>query len=289
MPAIGTPSPASTPQLMLENNYRQLQDWGQRQEQELQSLNLDDEMFNEKLEKLQTDFDKKRADIEANMNTVRQSQHWIDMGIIDSATGERLKWGAVVPKEALDMMFPEPETGPGFYRRPFTSEQMKEYEKSVEKYAEDARTYSGPGKNQPSFASLFTQYKTWQTAIGYHGGLSNAEQRQVDNKWDAWVREEYPRAKWDSTSRAVRALRAKGPITRGVDARFRGTPIGPTEVSNPLKDNVIANLPKQPEVQPEPEPQPEEAKPARIHAKNKKTGQIFFSDDGGRTWQKATK
>ena len=297
MPNLGTtsPSPASTPQLMLENNYRQLQDWGQRQEQELQSLGLDDEMYAEKLGKLQTDFDKQRADIETNMNTVRQTQNWMDLGIIDNATGEKLKWGAVVPQEALDMMFPEPETVPeaDTSRRPLTPAQLEDLSPEMKGFMKAAGKETRRGmfgwdwaaKDKRTHASLFQQYRTWQMAIGYHGKqFTNTEREQVDRKWDAWARQEYPESGWDPTSKGVRALRAKGPITRGFTERFRQTPTGPREAGNPLTDNIIANLPKKREAQPEPQP---ETGPARINIRNKKTGKRMFSDDGGRTWQNA--
>lgn len=295
MPNLGTPSPASTPMLMLENNYRQMQDWGRRRDQELRSLGLDDEMLGEKLQELQAEVDKRRADIETNMNTVRQTQNWIDLGIIDSATGDKLKWGAVVPEEALDMMFPEPE---GFYRRPFTQKQLKEdFQPRMKAFFKAAKIDVPWGRDKPpTHETLFQQYRTWQTSIGYHGALSNAEQGQVDREWDAWARNNYPESSWNPTAREVRALRAKGPITRGFGARFRGTPIGPTEPINPLQENVRANLPKPkrtflervgeigtPGMRPA-QPQPED-KPARINIRNKKTGKRMFSDDGGRTWQ----
>lgn len=290
MPNTGLPSPASTPQLMLENNYRQMQDWGRKRDQELRSLGLDDEMLGEKLQELQAEVDKRRADIETNINTVRQTQNWIDLGIIDNATGEKLKWGAVVPKEALDMMFPEPETGPGFYRRPFTpgtKGQMEEYRKTIKQFVGAAEIDVPWGQDKPpTYESLLKQYKAWQTSIGYHGALSNAEQRQVDREWDVWVKSTYPETAWYPQARQeIRALRAKGPITRGATARFlpSRTPLGPGEAGNPLKDNIVANLPKQPQAQSE---QPED-KPARINIKNKKTGKRMFSDDGGRTWQNA--
>lgn len=289
MPNLGTtsPSPASTPQLMLENNYRQLQEWGQRQEQELQSLGLDPEIFADRMQKLQADYDKRRAGIETNMNTVRQTQHWMDLGIIDSVTGEKLKWGAIVPEEALEMMFPEPETGPT--RVPFTlgeKGQIAKYKTSVKQFAKSAEEVDIPGKfwDRPTHATLFQSYRTWRTAIGYDA-MTFSQQRQVDNEWDTWVGQNMPASKWDPTSRGVRALRAKGPITRGFSARFRGTPVGPREAGDPLKDNIIANLPKQPAPESPTEAKPAEVKPARIHIRHKKTGKLQFSDDGGRTWQ----
>ena len=259
MPNTGLPSPASTPMLMLENNYRQLQEWGGRQEQELQSLDLDDEMFADRMQKLQTDYDKQRADIETNMNTVRQTQNWIDLGIIDETAGSKLKWRVVVPEEALDMMFPEPETVPeaDTSRRPLTPDQLGDLR--IKAFVKKAKV-AMPGRNRPTYESLLKQYKAWQTAIGYHGKqFTNTEREQVDREWDTWVKNTHPETAWYPQARKeIRALRAKGPITRGFTARFRQTPTGPREAGDPLKDNIIANLPKQ--RQPTPEAQPEPVK-----------------------------
>ncbi len=242
MPNTGLPSPASTPQLMLENNYRQTQDWLSKREQELQSMELSPEKFAEGIEKLQVDYDTRMDDIETNMNTVRQTQNWIDLGIIDSTMGEKLKWGAVVPQEALDMMFPEPDTGPT--RVPFSPTQMGKHGDVVKQFAKAAEEVDVPGFfDQPTHATMLKQYKTWRTAVGYDA-MTFSQQRQVDNEWDTWVGQERPQAKWNPTAREVRALRAKGPITRGFSARFRQTPTGPTEAGDPLKDNITANLQK---------------------------------------------
>jgi hypothetical protein len=207
----------------------------------------------------------------------------MDLGIIDEATGNKLKWGAVVPKEALDMMFPEPEKGPGFYRRPFTPTAMKDFQLRIKEFVKAADVVR-PGifNDRPTHQSLLKKYRAWQTSIGYHGALSNAEQNQVDREWDAWIASKEPKSGWNPTTREVRALRAKGPITRGATARFRDTPIGPREALSPLASSVKTNLPKRRE--PEAQPQPED-KPTRINIRNKKTGKRMFSDDGGRTWQ----
>ena len=264
MPNTGLPSPASTPQLMLENNYRQTQDWLSKREQELQTQMIptqgpvperhrgatdtkqpefNSEAYAKAIQDLQVEYDTRMDEIEANMNTVRQTQNWIDLGIIDSAMGEKLKWGAVVPKEALDMMFPEPEAGPT--RAPFSPTQMGKQGKVIKQFAKAAEEVDVPGFwDQPTHDTMLKQYKTWRTAVGYDA-MSFSQQRQLDNEWDTWVGQEKPQAKWNPTAKEVRALRAKGPITRGFSAQFRGTPVGPTEPSNPLQVNIKANLPKQ--------------------------------------------
>lgn len=270
MPNIGTPSPASTPMLMLDNKYRQMQDWGRKRDQELRSLGLDNEILIEKLKEHQVEVDKRRADIETNRNTVRQAQNLMDLGILSSAEGEEHKWRAVVGKEIAGMMFPESKTDTT--RRPFTPGQLKDLKPRIRGFIEAAEEVDIPwGWDRATHTTMLKQYKAWQINVGYYA-LKKWEQRQVDSEWDAWAATDRPKSGWNPLAQDVRALRAKGPIARGATARFRQTPIGPREVVDPLKDNIIANLPKrkeflarmptvgmrpvgtQPESQPEPEP-----------------------------------
>ncbi len=244
MPNTGLPSPASTPMLMLENNYRQTQAWLDKREQELQSMELSSDKFAEGIDKLQVDYDTRMDDIETNMNTVRQTQHWIDIGIINETMGAKLKWGAVVPKEALDMMFPEPDTG--ITRRPLTPDQMVDYRTIIKDRVNKAEEVDVPGFwDRPTHATMLKQYKVWQTEVGYAGFQAHV-QRQLDQEWDIWAEKE-SKASWNPAANEVRALRAKGPISRSFSARFRGTPTGPREAGDPLKDNIIANLSKKKE------------------------------------------
>jgi len=251
-----TAAPVSTPQLLLENNYRQLQDWGRRQERELRSLGLDYDTLADRMQRLQIEYDKKRADIETKMNTVQQIQHWMDLGIIDQSAADKLKFKAVLPEEVTNIMFPESKPAK-LGREPFTPGQLENFQPRIKAFAEAAEVKVPWGRDKPpTFERLLKQYKAWQTSIGYNA-LTNTEQEQVDKEWDDWVKVTYPETAWYPQARKeIRALRAKGPISRSVTARFRQTPIGPKEMGSPLKDNIVANLPKkkQPEILAQPKP-----------------------------------
>lgn len=278
--------PASTPRLLLEKQYRALQAQGQEWGENLQAQELDDKAYAAALEEFQTGYDAQLNTITANMETVRQTQEWIDIGMIDPEAGRKAMWETIVPKEIQEAMYPRQEAEP--MRAPFSPGQMKTHRESIEEFAGAAAgkrygRFTGwdwTKKDKPPTApALYQKYKSWRTNIGYDD-MTAVQQRQLDGEWDTWVTGKG--WDWKPQSGAVRALRAKGPLTRGYGSRFRGTPTGPGEARNPLQDNVKANLPKQPTPQPEPQPVQETQ---RINIKNPKTGARMFSDDGGRTWQ----
>ncbi len=284
MAEFGTTGPASTPKLLLEKQYRALQAQGQEWGENLQAQELDDDAYAEALEAFQTDYDEQLNAITANMETVRQTQQWIDIGMIDANAGRKAMWETIVPKEIQEAMYPRPETEP--MRAPFSPGQLETHQERIEEFAGSATKekrfrfgYDFLRKDVRTHGTILKQYKAWRTNIGYDD-MTAVQQRQVDNEWDAEIRNKG--WDWRPDLAEVKALRAKGPLARGYGSRFRGTPTGPTEAGNPLQDNVRANLPKQPVAQSEQQPA---AQTERINIRNPKTGKRMFSDDGGRTWQ----
>ncbi len=280
MAGFQSAGPASTPKLLLEKQYRALQAQGQEWGENPQLQELDDKAYAEALEEFQTGYDAQLNAITANMETVRQTQEWVNMGLIDPEAGRKAMWETIVPKEIQEAMYPRQAAEP--VRAPFSPGAMDTHQDRIKEFTESAKALSPDtwGRNKPPTSPMIYQrYKAWRANIGYDD-MTTSQQRQVDNEWDndianrGWD--------WKPQSGAVRALRAKGPLTRGYGSRFRGTPTGPSEASNPLQDNVRSFLPKQPTPQPEPQPAQETD---RINIKNPKTGKRMFSVDGGRTWQ----
>ncbi len=244
--------PASTPKLLLEKQYRALQAQGQEWGENPQLQELDDNAYAEALEAFQTDYDAQLNAITANMETVRQTQEWVDMGLIEPDAGRKAMWETIVPKEIQEAMYPRQAAEP--MRAPFSPDQLKTHAERIEEFTKSAKALSPDtwGRNKPPTPPMiYMKYKAWRTNIGYDD-MTAAQQRQVDNEWDTDIANRG--WDWKPDSGAVRALRGKGPLARSQVSRFRGTLTGPTEAGNPLQANVRSFLPKQPKQQPEQQP-----------------------------------
>ena len=282
--------PTSTPQLYFENQFKlsqqqatqQYQNW--RNQYETGAIDID--TFTKEAQNLQTAADEQTAAFQSGMQMMQQSQKFVDLGLISPEQHQEAMWAQVLPRELQEALYPEPEREP--MREPFAPGKMDLYQETIEEFAASAPK-SIPRKRKfagidilrrdirvPAQKDLLQKYKSWKINIGY-GAMTADQQRQVDNEWDAWVAAQKGDWNWNPQSKEVLAARAKGPLTRGYGAQFRGTPTGPREATNPLQVSVATALPKQKE--PKPEPQP------RMWARNRKTKKRLYSDDGGKTWQ----
>jgi hypothetical protein len=229
--------------------------FGERQAQ-LADQQLQPDQYDEEIRKMQSEFDQQRAYIMQRKHTLRKTQDMIDLGLLSEQEGVESNWATVLPQEVMaartaSMKPPVQEK----FAAPFSPSQLDAYEESAEEFALAAgkgtirkRELFGVDRLAPdvkgySQASIMRQYKAWRTNIGYDSMDSN-KQRQVDSEWDSWVGTQGKKWKWDTESKEIRAIRAKGPLSRGYGAQFRGTPTGPSEARNPLHDSIARAMPK---------------------------------------------
>jgi len=134
---------------------------------------------------------------------------------------------------------------------------MNRVRDSVEEFASQTpknfreKRYSWTGLDWPvrdikgrSQADLIKKYTAWKNFIGYDA-LTPGEKKQVDTQWDDWVSSQEGVWKWDPTSQPIKALRARGPLTRAYyGQRSRKTPTGPNEATSPFAMSILQALPK---------------------------------------------
>lgn len=288
--------PASTPQLYFENQFKLSQQQTLRRYQNLQkqfqTQQIDYESAVKEIADMQAEADAQTEAFQSGMQMMQQSQKFVDLGLITPEQHQEAMWAQVLPRELQEALYPKPEQGPT--RAPFSPTQMEGPGKGTIGYTETIEPFlrTAPIKRKgafgidwlkkdiaPSLSRILKAYDAWRTSIGY-GSMTFDQQGQVDYEWDLYV-EEKGWKNWSPKLEAVKTRRARGPLTRGYGSRFRGTPTGPREATNPLQVSVATALPKQKEPKPKPEPQP------RMWARNPKTKKRLFSDDGGQTWQSA--
>ena len=276
--------PTSTPQLYFENQFKLSQQQSLQRYQNFRNQYetgaIDIDTFTKEAQNLQTAADEQTEAFQSGMQMMQQSQKFVDLGLISPEKSQEAMWAQVLPRELQEALYPEPEQEPT--RAPFSPKRVEEYEETIEPFLKTA-----PIKKRgafgidwlkkdiaPSFSRILKAYDAWRTNIGY-GAMTFDQQGQVDYEWDLYV-EEKGWKNWNPKLEAVKTKRARGPLTRGYGAQFRGTPTGPREATNPLQVSVATALPKQREPKPEPRP--------RMWARNPKTKKRLFSDDGGKTW-----
>ncbi len=247
--------PTSTPQLYLENQYRLLQSQAADWERSLQSQGLSEEDYANEVGRMQEQITEQVTAFQAKAQELKQTKSMMDLGIIDDpSAGMEAMWAAVLPKEVRQAMFPEPEDEPD--RGRFSPKQMEDISETVEQFASQVPKTTigkkyGAGKTDwlardpkgYSQADTMKKYLAWKTFIGYDG-LGPLEKKQVDLQWDDWIAGQRGVWKWDPNSGPVKALRARGPLTRAYGSQFRQTPTGPLEATNPLQNSIARALPK---------------------------------------------
>ena len=288
MPRIQEIGPPSTPSLYLENENQAAQRRFSQQYEDLQQQyrrqQIDYETATKEIANIQAEVDSQTEAFQSNMRMMQQSQKFVDLGIISPEESQEAMWAQVLPRELHQKMYPKESADP--QRAPFSPGQMKNYQETIEEFAVSAvgKKYGMFGwdwaaKDKPPTQKLLLEkYNSWKVNIGY-SAMTSSQQGQVDNEWDAWVADK--EWDWNPNSKEIKAARAKGPLTRGYGAQFRGTPTGPREAINPLQDSIAADLSKRRKPEPKPKPEPE----PRIRIWNRETKERRFSDDGGRTWQ----
>ncbi len=253
MPEFG---PSSTPQHVLENQYRQLQQKAADWEKGLQSQGLDEQSYAEAIQDMQEQLNEQVSQFQAKANQLQQTRSMADAGLMDEQAATRANWEAVLPDEVLRAMYPkQPEVSK---REPFSTKEVLEFGTSIEKFAEKTKAVKTKQKKYGAFgwdwtkkdvanvrsqAAVMKQYRAWKQFIGY-SGFTPTEKRQVDGEWDNWISEKGGDWKWDTGSKTIKAERAGGPLTRAFGSQFRQTPTGPGEATNPFQDSIKNALPK---------------------------------------------
>jgi hypothetical protein len=256
--------PSSTPGLYLEQSWNHLKkDFEDRQAQ-LADQQYQPEQYNDEIRKMQGEWDEQSSFIRRKQETLRKTNDMVAAGLLSEREAMKSNWITVLPREtaaAMEAMRTPPEQEK--FTAPFSPSQLNKYEESAGEFA-GATKVTDTGKMQKEFArahdlpsmrdgvsgkvrsqqSLLRQYKAWRTNIGYDGMDSN-KQRQVDSEWDSWIATQGGKWNWDpERSKQIRSLRAKGKLSRGYGAQFRGTPTAPTEARNPIHDSIARQLPK---------------------------------------------
>jgi hypothetical protein len=248
--------PASTPQLYLEQSYNQMTKGFEERQAQLADQQLQPDQYDNEVRKMQAEFDDQRDFIMQKKHTLQKTQDMIGLGLLSEQAGMESNWATVLPQEVMaartaTMTPPKEEK----MTQPFSPSQLDAYGESAEEFAEATekgtirkRYLMGVDRLAPDVRgrtqkAIMRQYKAWRTNIGYDSMDSN-KQRQVDSEWDSWVGTQGKKWKWNIDSDEVKAMRAKGPLSRGYGAQFRGTPTGPTEARNPLHDSVMRDMPK---------------------------------------------
>ena len=287
MPRIQEIGPASTPSLYLENeNQVALQRISQQYksiQQQYQRQQIDYETAAKEIADMQAETDTLTETFQSNMRVMQQSQKFVDLGIISPEESQEAMWAQVLPKELHQKMYPKESADP--QRAPFSPHKMEEYQDTIGDFA-SAAIQKKYGKftgfdwtkkdTAPNQVALLIKYKKWREYIGY-GAMTFDQQIQVDTEWDDWVKDSKRNWQWDPGSKSIKALRGKGPLTRGYGSPTYKTPLKPGEAGDPIQDSIAAILPKKKEPKKEPKP--------RIWARNPKTKKRVYSDDGGKTWQ----
>ena len=262
MPGYQEIGPASTPLLYLENQNQLMQQQAADWERNLQGQGLDDETYAGEIQKKQAEVDDFMAEFQVKTQMMQQSQKFVDLGIISPEESQEAMWAQVLPRELHEKMYPPQAADP--QRVPFSPAQMERHQE----YIEDFTKFGKPTKKKFGIdwlakdvhtqKSLLKLYDAWKVNIGY-SGYGAIRQGQLDNEWDAWAADKG--WEWNPNSKEIKAARAKGPLTRGYGAQFRGTPTGPREATNPLQDSIAADLFKR--RKPEPKPKQKTAEELR--------------------------
>ena len=240
--------PSSTPGLYLEQTYNQMDRDFDRREAQLADQQLQPDEYNDAIRKMQAEYNDQSNFLLKKKSTLEKTQAMIDSGVLSPQEGMESNWATVLPREVMAArtatMRPPEEEEMG---EPFSPSKLEAYGESAAEFGEATAVTrpAKPGRNIKvrSEQSLLRQYKAWRTNIGYDSMDAN-KQRQVDSEWDSWVGTQKGKWNWDPKgSKVIQALRAKGKLSRGYGAQFRGTPTGPTEGRNPLHDSIAKMLP----------------------------------------------
>lgn len=254
MPQFDSIGPSSTPQMYLENQYQLLQKQTADWERGLQSQGLDEESYAKAISEKQEELNKQVAFFQAKSQELQQTQSMMDLGQIDEDKGMEAKWTAILPDEVKKAMFPKPEDEPDDSR--FSPGQMEKIGGTIKQFASQTpksmieKRY-GAGKTDwlardkrgYSQADTTKKYLAWRTYVGYDG-MAPIEKKQVDMQWDDWIAGAKGTWKWNPKSDPVKALRARGPLTKAYGSQFNKTPIGPNEAANPLQMSIAGVMPK---------------------------------------------
>lgn len=257
--------PYSTPGLYLEQDFNLMQRDFKNREAQLAGQQLTPEEYNNLIRGLQNEYNDQEIIIRRKQEVIKRTNDMVDIGHLSEQEGMKSNWITVLPRETAAAMEAtrEPPKEEKF-TAPFSPSQLEGYGESAAEFGE-ATAVTKAGKSAKKFKeahypdesgrlgvsgkvrtqqSLLRQYKAWRTNIGYDSMDSN-KQRQVDSEWDSWIGTQGGKWNWDpKRSKQIQALRAKGPLSRGYGAQFRGTPTGPTEGRNPLHDAVSRALPR---------------------------------------------
>lgn len=254
----------------------------------LENTPMSDSEFNTKLLQLQAgtkmQWNKLQYERRQKASELEQVQRLIRGGTRGMGREQEAAVRMRLGPEAEKLAFPKQKfLDPTYLRSKGFRENLLGYANA----APDQRGFEwGPPKKKRE--DLIVQYQRWQESELYHQEKSPQEQRQLDREWDMAMRESRAYSNWftDKNMRvlptAVTALRSKGRIADAMRSRVvTKTPMASSISTQLNKQKRNAYNPFENRI-----PAPAKA-PAQsvIRQRNRITGEIRISYDGGESWQ----
>ncbi len=211
---------------------------------DLQRMTLSDQDYGNRSKQLDSEYESVRQDMrskmklaEGQLNSLKQM---VDSGRISPEAGYEAMMRMVVPQEQAAAMFPRG----GSVDRPLGVGTLmgKSLSTSISEFAgraKDTPAYEW-GHPRKSKESLLGQYNQWRQQLGYDQ-LNPVQQNQLDMQWDIYMKNDEAFDKWwtDKKKRQspvveVRAMRAKGDLSKQMAGRVTGTPSMMRGLSTPM-------------------------------------------------------
>lgn len=205
--------PGATPQMdspfgVLDIQLQQLQDSFREREGNLEAYKLKSSEHNYHVNKLQTEYDDRKFEMTQTRGALDVIQQAMAAGKMDEAAGNQAMYSLVLPREAVQAMFPKaPQMGAP------ASKTKREYFDEITKGAIAGADKTGAGwfDNIPMAIeqnSLAQEYVRLQGDAGYWG-MGTVEQSQFDRRFDVNAKNTVG-ARWDPDDPIVKGLRSTG-------------------------------------------------------------------------------
>ncbi len=217
---------------------------------DLQRMTLSDQDYGNRSKQLDSEYESVRQDMrskmklaEGQLNSLKQM---IDSGRISPEAGYEAMMRMVVPQETAAAMFPrgggaDKPLGIGTLMGRSLATSISDYAD----YAKDLRGFEW-GDPRKDKNSLLGQYDQWRQQIGYDQ-LNPVQQNQLDMQWDMYMEGEAFENWWtDKDKRSpiteVKAMRAKGDLSKQMARRVSGTPSMTRGLSTPMGKAMTATF-----------------------------------------------
>ncbi len=217
--APGTQSTADRPESILEQHLQGLQDSFREREGNLKAFGLKENEHNFHVQKLQREYDDRKFEMMQTRGALDVIQRAMAAGQMDETAGNQAMYSLVLPREAVQAMFPKPQQT-GVARRPFTQRYLKEVQDQFKEAAKEAPTTPSylPRRfedvPQEGLIEVYLQQRAFQ---GYDA-LPPIEQKQYDAAIDSAARDDR-NLQWDPSSTDIKSLRTYGNRLLGSLAR----------------------------------------------------------------------